>query len=59
VGCRKASGFATRLDEESMVAGCKVIGGGWVELTESVWEDMEVSGENEGGAILLVAKAGC
>jgi len=42
-----------------MAAGCSVIGGGWVEPTERVCDDMEVSGEKERGAMLLVGQWQC
>lgn len=34
---------------------CKSIAEGCKELTESVWEEMDASGEKESGAMLLVS----
>jgi hypothetical protein len=36
-----------------MSAARRSIGGGCADSRESVWEEMDVSGENEGGAMLL------
>jgi hypothetical protein len=51
VGCRKARGLE-RSVEGALAEGCRSIGGGCAEAAERVCEDMEVSGEKDGGAIL-------
>ena len=53
MGCRKASGFASRLAGAVAAAGGSSIGGGGAEPSERVCEEMDVSGEKEGCAILL------
>lgn len=47
------SGLARSAEGEEFVGDCRSMGVGWAELAERVWEDMDVSGEKEGGAILF------
>jgi hypothetical protein len=54
VGWRKASGLETRLDDGSMATDRRSIGGGCADATESVCDDIDVSGENDSGAMLLL-----
>jgi hypothetical protein len=52
VGWRKASGLVSRLVGEVAADGWSSICGGWAEPIERVCEEMDVSGEKEGGAML-------
>lgn len=52
MGCRKASGLVSRLVGEVAADGWSSMGGGWAEPMERVCEEMDVSGEKEGGAML-------
>lgn len=52
MGCKNARGFCSKLVSRLVEEFWRSIGGGWTEPVERVCEEMEASGENEGGAML-------